>query len=72
MKRKESCHKCYYWNVDDVSYLLDPHLLGRQECRKQSPVAGEEGENGYSEPVWPCTKPDDWCGDYKQRLDDQE
>jgi hypothetical protein len=76
MERKESCYGCYYWNIDDMSRLLKPEELGREQCRRHAPEAGQEGDDGCPDPVWPCTNYDDWCGDYrsiiKKRPEDSE
>ncbi len=57
-----TCGECKSW----YEYPTKP---GVGECRIRAPVV-VAGEHGYESSDWPCSKKEDWCGEFspKDRL----
>lgn len=54
----EECGNCLHW---------DPESGGRGLCRRHAPAAGVLRDLSPIDAaaVWPRTKADDWCGEFK-------
>lgn len=59
--RIEICDNCVFWlPPEDIA----PNMDEEGECRRFPPV--RKNSNGHGE--WPETYPDEWCGEFRQRL----
>ncbi len=64
-----SCRKCEFW--EDYDMQAGHALFGRGVCRRHSPRrewANWAGEG--QEVLWPTTKREDWCGDFRKAQTD--
>lgn len=69
----DTCEACRFWNR---SCETDPDIIGTGECRRKSPSVNIEftqGANGFGDALrakWILTMFDDWCGEYQERVSD--
>lgn len=71
MERQESCKECYWWKMHHSHLNGDcrkkaPYWNGRKPSAKTYPDNNTEFPDwGGTSYIFPRTKPDDWCGDFK-------
>lgn len=62
MREQEKCENCNFWNYGGEGTIKGGY------CQKSAPVS-ESGE--AQNPIWPCTKSTDWCGDFGKPVNEQ-
>ena len=68
--KPESCKNCKFWkrgtNISDGEKVIEGGL-----CLRHAPTMLSGSGSGWSDQLWPATKPTDWCGEYADALFDQ-
>lgn len=77
---RQTCSGCEFWNQGDhiiwgqcrrhAPIAVAWHAVAEVSNRDGTKSILEMQTSGYSRPPgsFPCTKPDDWCGDHKPRV----
>lgn len=81
----KSCGNCEYWSIGDPDYVEKEYDFDgefqRGECHRHAPrpvvthsitddKRWEDVYNNTQDTTWPGTRDYDWCGEFKQREDD--
>ena len=67
----ESCAGCRYWFLIRPSGETSSDWAGRfGKCRRGSPVLVAEDSIPPDLAVWPTTQAEDWCGEWRERVEE--
>lgn len=59
---RKQCNDCWFWVSNDAGDIFHPES-GDGRCHRYAPSKANDDRH-----EWPPTMKDDWCGDYKGRM----